>query len=141
MLDIWDIEKRAFSPCDRSRKDFLERLMNNKKTILVYNKLGYAIGRELEWTERKLNHDNNYGKNNTLYLISIAVMPEKQNKNLGKKLLKQFIKKAKSKKFKRITLHTNNKRMIRLAFKFGFRTLRFEKIDGKKKSYMSKLII
>jgi ribosomal protein S18 acetylase RimI-like enzyme len=134
---IWQIEKEAFNPEERSRKEFLERLIKNKNTILVYNKNGYAIGRELEWD---FVNDKNFGKENTFYLISIAVVPNHQGEHIGDKLLKQFEIEARKRGYRRLTLHTNNKHMIRLAVRSGFRIIKSNIIDTKLKYYMGKWI-
>jgi ribosomal protein S18 acetylase RimI-like enzyme len=135
-LSIWEIEKRAFKLEDRSTKNFLLNLSRSKKTILVKENYGYAIGRELEF-DREIK-DMFQRKWNTFYLYGIAVIPEMQGKGMGEKLLKKLIVKVREKDFERITLHTDNLKMYNLAFKLGFRPKGRHIIDNSRKYYMVK---
>lgn len=137
-LSIWEIEKKAFEIKDRSSKNFLTRISKNPGVILIHKPYGYIIGRELECDKEII--DNNQGKRNTIYLLSIAVIPEMQGKGNGEKLLKKLIGKVKESGFNRITLHTNNFKMSKLAFKLGFRVKNKNIVDGVMKYYMVKVL-
>ena len=144
MTSIWEIEKKAFSPNERLIKSFLSKLANSSKAILIQDKqkYGYLLGRplEAEWRKQFRKKDENYGKCNTIYLRSIAVLPKYQDRSIGKQMLKQFITTARKEGFKRISLHTANSKLRWLALKLDFKTERTDKLDGRKKEYLVKWI-
>jgi ribosomal protein S18 acetylase RimI-like enzyme len=144
MPSIWEIEKRAFSPNERLTKSFLDKLANSPEAIFIQDKQkhGYLLGRplEAEWRKQFRKKDENYGKCNTIYLRSIAVLPKYQDKGIGKQMFKQFITAARKEGFERISLHTANKKLKWLALKLNFKQDRIDKLDGRKKEYLVKWI-
>jgi len=142
---IVKIEKSAFTPQERTNKWVFRELINKYTpytTIFYYGRIpiGYYMAATLEDSSEKDEFkkiDKYYNKKNTLYLFSIGVKKEYQKLGVGKQMLEHLIKMA-SKKFKRLSFHTKNKNFRRMAFNYGFRVLKYVKMDGYRMGYMAK---
>jgi ribosomal-protein-alanine N-acetyltransferase len=62
-------------------------------------------------------------------IFSLAVLPEMQNKGIGKEILKKMIELAKRQNFKKVYLHTKETNFKAIAFyqKFNFNIIKLEK--------------
>jgi len=142
---ITKIENNAFSYKERTNKWVFRELINKYTpytTIFYYGRIpvGYYMAATLENSSEKneiRRVDKYYNKHNTLYLFSIGVKKDWQKIGVGKQMLSHLIKVA-SKKFERLTLHTKNKNLRRLTYRYGFRIVCYTWLDGYKMSYLAK---
>ena len=105
------LETSVFPEYMQEDEEELEEIFEDKDSIgllLEENKkpIGYAVALPLENCEvYDIESDPQFENYNTLYLESIAVLPEYQGKGCGSKLFNGLSKIAKEKGYKRITLH------------------------------------
>jgi len=136
------LEKSAFSPEERTNK-WIFREFINKYTpytaIFYYGRVpvGYYLATHLEVSCD--NHmfqkiDKQYGKHNTLYLYNFGVKKSYQSLGIGGQMFDHLLKVA-GRRFKRVTLHSRNKSMRRLAYRKGFRLLDVPQVFNKKFRY------
>ena len=139
---ISKLEKSAFNVEERTNKWVFREFINdyNPYTAIFYYghiPVGYYLATYLEVScdnDMFKKIDKQYGKHNTLYLYNFGVHKSYQKLGIGKKMFEHFLMLA-DKKFKRVTLHSRNKNMIRLAYRNGFRILNVENVFQKKFNY------
>jgi ribosomal protein S18 acetylase RimI-like enzyme len=140
---ISKLEKSAFAPVERTNKWIFRDFINHYNpftTIFYYGRIpvGYYLATHLEIScdnnmFRKI--DKQYGKHNTLYLYNFGVDKKYQKLGIGRKMFEHLIK-VSERKFKRITLHSRNKNMRKLAFRNGFRMLEVPNVFQKRMKYV-----
>ena len=138
---ISKLEASAFSKEERTNK-WIFREFINKYTpytaVFYYGRIpvGYYLATILEVSCD--NHmfekiDKQYSKHNTLYLYNFGVSKSYQHLGVGSKMMEHFLKI--SRRFRRVTLHSRNKSMIRLCYRKGFRILDVPQVFNKKFKY------
>lgn len=116
---IWKLEQQIFTEELRSTKEDLKDIYDTRE-MLIISLEGYMIANPLEDVPRQEVPDINWGKNNTLYIYSVGVVPEAKGKGLGKSMLQQVIQDSKK---PRIALDTTNEVMKILCLKLGFKQI------------------
>ena len=136
---LLSIENKCFKKKDRTYVRIFKELIND---ILIVRDGRKAIGcfvcAALEESGDDLKRwDKNYGKNNTLYIFSIGVIPEYRNAGIGRSMMYKIIRNA-SRDYDRITLHTRDKGFYNMCIMLGFRNVRSGRLDNHKMYYMTK---
>ncbi|MGV8151092.1 MAG: GNAT family N-acetyltransferase [Candidatus Woesearchaeota archaeon] len=105
--------------------------------LIIYhdnNPAGYLMSSKLE-DDKRCKKDPHYGKNDTIYADSMAILPAFQGRGLGKKLFKKFLTLAK-KKYSRIILDATSENMVKLAEFFDFKKIKYyKKWEGNRPSW------
>ena len=125
-----EIEKNTFEK-ELQYEDIDFETFKNKKAInlLLFNDdrvVGYLMSSRLE-DDIRCNKDVHYGKFDTYYLESIAIIPKYQGKGLGKKLFSKFLGLVKQKGCRRVLLDAASDSMEKLALFYSFKKIRHHK--------------
>jgi len=145
---ITKIENSAFEEEVRQDEEDLGQTFTYKKSVCLIavhkNRkriVGYIMGAPLDWYAY-LEDDDHYGKNDSFYIESTAVLPEYQGKGVGKILKEALIEEVRKKGYKRITSHATNEIIKHINEKFGFRVIGFVKrwVGKRDAWYMEKLL-
>ena len=128
--EIIKIENSAFEEEARQDEDDIEETFTYDKSICLVAVdegliVGYTMGAPLDWY-LFLEDDPHYGKGDSFYIESTAVLPEYQEKGIGKVMKKALIDEVK-KEYSRITCHATNEIIKHLNEKLGFRNLEYIK--------------
>jgi len=145
---IMKIENSAFEREVRQDEYDIESTFIDEKSICLIVKdkeskeiVAYTMSSPLE-DYYFLFFDSHYGKYNSLYLESIAVLPKYQGKGIGKLLIENLIEKARKRKYKRITLHATNEIITHICEKYGFRKVKYyNKWVGNRDAWYMELIL
>jgi ribosomal-protein-alanine N-acetyltransferase len=116
--EVLKIQEKCFEGLQKFSKKFLFNLWRNfpQGFLIAKNKekvLGYGI----------LKKEPNKG-----LIFSLAVLPEMQNRGIGKEIMKRLIEIAKKENLKKIYLHTRETNFKAIAFyqKFGFNIIKLK---------------
>ena len=130
---IMKIENSAFEEEVRQDEDDIESTFTDEKSICLIVKdkkskkiVAYTMSSPLEDYEF-LRFDPHYGKYDTLYIESTAVLPNYQGKGIGKLLKEVLIEEAKRRGYKRITTRATNEIIVHINEKYGFRKVKYFK--------------
>jgi ribosomal protein S18 acetylase RimI-like enzyme len=117
-------------------KEMFKEILNIKNDdvygIMVYESttnalIGYMLSQKLSNSDE---HRSVKGRGTALYLESIGIIPQYQNKGIGKRLMKQLMEYAKNNGYKKIIFETSNKNLLKLVRKIdsnGSRILYYNK--------------
>jgi GNAT superfamily N-acetyltransferase len=102
--------------------------------------IGYLMSCPIENDDR-YEEDEHFGRNDTIHVESMALLPECHGKGIGKALFERFLEDAKVSGFKRVVLDATSPQMIGLATKYDFKKIKFEEEwQGRTSWFMEKLI-
>jgi GNAT superfamily N-acetyltransferase len=128
---IMEIENSAFEEGVRQSEEDLGETFTYERAIglVVLKKgdgkiVGYTVGAPLEWYSY-LDFDECYGKRNSFYIESTAVLPTNQGKGIGKLMEEILIEEVRKANYERITCHSTNNMIRHINEKFGFRIIGF----------------
>jgi ribosomal protein S18 acetylase RimI-like enzyme len=144
---IKTIEYACFKPGERTDMSWYKDLVDNQDeyaSIIAVTRdkskpVGCFIAAPLDMSGPSLKKwDIHYGKKDTLYLISIGVMPEYRHLGLGRQLMMALLKDARMQGYSRITMHTNNKGFVASCVKNGYRVVKTGLMEGRLMFYLEK---
>ena len=143
--DIVRIEKTCFERGVRQPKEELKEIFKDDDSLTYIakkddNLVGYLSAAPLE--ECDYVEDYSPKCNSSIYVESIAILPNFQGNGLGDGLMEMFMADSKKEGYSRITLHATSEGMLRLAEKKGFKKLKFEEewVGERDGWYMEKVL-
>lgn len=150
---ILHVEYSVFPKGERTERKAFEEFIDHWNPFMMIvlekndpkNIIGYLMGADLELSGDDLKkEDKHFGKGDTLYVFSIAVLPKWRGKGIGSCMMREMIQRAGfvpsmiGNRYKRISFHTHSLAFEKLAKKFGFRTVKTGLFEGHKNKYMVK---
>ncbi|MGV8171241.1 MAG: GNAT family N-acetyltransferase [Candidatus Woesearchaeota archaeon] len=141
---VFNVEKEVFEEALRYDEEDVESfILDNTLNYIVWDGdkiVGYLMSCPIENDER-YEDDPNFGKNDTIHIESMALLPEYRGKSLGQKLFLKCIEDAKILGYKRAVMDATSEAMVGLGLKHGFVKVKFyEEWQGERSSwYMEKL--
>jgi len=143
--DVLEIEE-IFDPNLRETPKSIKAFFDNPKAIVLVaeseaNIVGCLYSASIESNllletpnpaecttfENVLKEDENYGRNNTLYVTSFGVLPKYEERGIGTRLYKELIEIARESGYKFVTSHNEPGTSCHIAEKLGERKIKLYK--------------
>lgn len=135
------IEQNCFKKDEKTYvsvfKEFVDKNPNAFCIIIKHKKrtIAYMLCCKLEDSEV---NDRQKGKNNTIYLFSIAVLKKYRNKGLGRQMMVLLDVYVSLFNYKRITFHSKRDNFKHLCYKLGYRKIKDCVMEKSKTQYWGK---
>jgi ribosomal protein S18 acetylase RimI-like enzyme len=138
------VERKCFRKEERTYPSWYRELINDAEPFVMVVRdgrkaIGCFVCAPLEESGKDLKRwdKKNFGKKNTLYIISIGVIPEYRNAGVGRGMMHKLLQAA-HRDYDRVALHTRSEEFRGMAIRHGFRIVKYGRMDNTRMAYMVK---